>query len=113
MLKIDLNLHTTEELLDELHKLSTAAISCRLEDDKVFIYKHNIDRIIKHLKERTKSIEDALRDIVDCPRDLDPATVPSTGIDSAPEQVVYNVSCGYLRIKRAKQLLRIKDQLEV
>lgn len=47
----------------------------------------------------------ALRDLMECPRWLDEATVAKGGIDAHPEQVVFNMSVGYLKIKRAKEIV--------
>jgi hypothetical protein len=47
----------------------------------------------------------ALRDLMECPRMLDTATVPTGGIEVAPNQVVFNLSVGYPKVKRAKEIV--------
>lgn len=47
----------------------------------------------------------ALRDLMECPRWVDKATVPRAGIDARPEQVVFNMSVAYLKIKRAQEVV--------
>lgn len=44
----------------------------------------------------------ALRELLDCPFDIDSATVPKAGIDAAPEQVVGTMSVALLRYRRAR-----------
>jgi len=49
--------------------------------------------------------------IVDCPHSVDEATVPKLGlgIEHLPaEQVVFNYSISYARMKEAKKLLQIR-----
>lgn len=40
-----------------------------------------------------------------CPREVDPATVPNQGINSAPDQVIFNLSVSYARLKEIDKLL--------
>jgi hypothetical protein len=47
----------------------------------------------------------ALRDLMECPRWLDEATIPAAGIEAAPQQVVFNLSVGYSKVKRAKEIV--------
>lgn len=41
-----------------------------------------------------------LDEMADCPSWVEQATIPKAGIDAAPEQVVVNMSCGYLKYKK-------------
>jgi hypothetical protein len=63
-----------------------------------------LERLVSKAGAQTQVIE-SLKEILDCPSHIDNATVPNAGIDAAPEQVVYNFSIGYLRIKRAKEAI--------
>jgi len=53
-----------------------------------------------------EGLVDALKDLLDMTLVVDEATVPKTGIETAPEnQVVFNASISHSRIKRAQQAL--------
>ena len=54
---------------------------------------------------REEELEDIIREFLDCPRWLDPATVPKAGIQANPDQVVFNMSCSYMKIENAKKIL--------
>ena len=45
---------------------------------------------------------EALAELLDCPYDIDPATIARAGIDAAPEQVVGNMSVALVRIRKAR-----------
>ena len=45
---------------------------------------------------------EALEDLLDCPYDIDFATVPKAGIDAAPEQVVGTMSVALVRRRKAR-----------
>ena len=47
----------------------------------------------------------------ECPFNVDEATVPHAGIAAAPEQVVVNMSVGWLRIEAARVALRRSELL--
>ena len=64
------------------------------------------DRQIARLKRKNRELKACLVEILSCPMWIDPATVPSAGIDAAPEQVVLNASFGYLRLKRAQKAIK-------
>lgn len=60
-------------------------------------------------KKRVEELENALRPFaIECPFDFDDATIPKKGIDAAPQQVVVNMSVGWLRIVKAREALGIK-----
>lgn len=63
-------------------------------------------------KEEIKILRDALKYFIEMKLVIDDATVPRGGIEVFPEQVVYNASIGYLRIKRVREALRMGKQPE-
>ena len=66
----------------------------------------------KQLKENDTEIQtlkDALRPFAnECPFEFDRAAIPSKGIESAPNQVVANMSVGWVRILKAREALNEK-----
>jgi hypothetical protein len=48
---------------------------------------------------------EALTEICECPQWVDDATVPKAGIDSAPQQVVVNMSVALTRIRKARAVI--------
>ena len=48
---------------------------------------------------------------IECPFIFDEATISRKGIDAAPEQVVVNMSVGWLRIVKAREALGIKTDI--
>ena len=50
-------------------------------------------------------LREAIEELLSCPMAVDQATVPMAGIESAPHQVVLNMSVGLLRLEKAKQAL--------
>ena len=58
---------------------------------------------------RIEELENALRSFaIECPFIFDDATIPKAGIEAAPQQVVVNMSVGWLRIVKAREALGIK-----
>ena len=57
------------------------------------------------LRKRIAELESIISDFLDCPMILDQATVPMAGIDTAPNQVVFNFCCSYSKILAARQAL--------
>ena len=56
-------------------------------------------------EELIEELVSVIRSILECPRLLDEATVPKAGIDAAPNQVVFNISCAYLKVKDMQRAL--------
>lgn len=48
---------------------------------------------------------DVLWKIMECPRDIDMATVSKSGIDAHPDQVVANISIGLTLIREARAVM--------
>ncbi len=69
-------------------------------NDKIGILKER-DTLTK----RVKRLEGALEFLLGAKMVVDEATVPKAGIEAAPEQVVFNWSCSYARIKLARKAL--------
>lgn len=71
--------------------------------------KREVNRAIREaVKWHEKDVEqmkDILKEILECPRIIDEATVPKGGIDVAPKQVVFNMSIGLMRIRKARRIL--------
>lgn len=57
---------------------------------------------------RIKELENILFEILECPQWIDKATIPKGGIDVNPQQVVVNMSVGYVKFTKARQLLGMK-----
>jgi len=55
-------------------------------------------------KELFKEIKQIVHWILDCPYTADAATIPKAGIEARPEQVVLEVSMGYLKRKKLIEL---------
>lgn len=51
-------------------------------------------------------MEQLLKDIYECPYDIDPVTISKAGIDAHPEHVCGNMSMNYTKHKRLKKILR-------
>ena len=57
---------------------------------------------LRRLHESNTELLAALKGFLECPYDIDPATVPKAGIEAAPMQVVGNMSVALVRIRQAK-----------
>jgi len=51
------------------------------------------------------ALADALKELLECPFNVDAATVPRAGIEAAPEQVMLEVSVDLLRWRKAREAL--------
>ena len=69
------------------------------------LYRNKSDQVIRFSNENAR-LREALEFFLDCKMWVDEATVPKSGIDSAPDQVVFNFACSYSRIKRARDALK-------
>ena len=49
-----------------------------------------------------KSLLEALEELCACPQWVDEATVPKAGIETAPQQVVVNLSVALLKLRKAR-----------
>ena len=49
-----------------------------------------------------KSLLEALEELCACPQWVDEATVPKAGIETAPQQVVVNLSVALVRLRKAR-----------
>jgi len=52
-----------------------------------------------NLRQAAQAALEALGDLLDCPYDLDEATIPKAGIDAAPEQVVGTMCVALARMR--------------
>ena len=57
---------------------------------------------------REKELEEIIKQFLECPRWIDEATMPKNGIEANPDQVVFNMSCSYVKMKRAHDILGMK-----
>lgn len=57
------------------------------------------------LRELNAELLEALTEICDCPQWVDDATVPKAGIDSAPQQVVVNMSVALMKVRKARAII--------
>jgi hypothetical protein len=60
-------------------------------------------------RDRIRELEEVIRGFLDCPRQVDEATVPKGGVRVAPEQVVFNASIGLVKIDKAREVLGLKE----
>lgn len=58
-----------------------------------------------NINDDVRELIEAAKFILEAKMSIDPATVPRQGIEMAPDQVVYEASISYARIKRLKQAL--------
>ena len=56
-------------------------------------------------KKKCEELTEVIEEFLDCPRWLEQATIPKAGIEANPEQVVFNMSCGYMKIKEAYEAI--------
>jgi hypothetical protein len=63
------------------------------------------EKRIYELELENKQLLEALQEIMDCPYDIDQATVPKAGIDAAPEQVVGMMSMALWKYRKARKAL--------
>lgn len=60
----------------------------------------------RELREEIEELKNILAILVDCPHFIDEATVSKEGIEINPEQVVLQYSIGWVRIQKARALLK-------
>lgn len=61
---------------------------------------------IKKLEAENARYREALEYFMGCVMTVDEATIPKLGIESNPKQVVFNLSCSYVRILKAREALK-------
>jgi len=64
---------------------------------------------IDRLKAENARLREALKFVLEARQEIDVATIPKAGIDHAPEQVVVNFSCSYLRVMKAREALKVGE----
>jgi len=100
---------TNQELAESLDVIS--------EELRTALFKGTYNIVWATLKEASKQLKendtkihilkDAIRPFAnECPFEFDQATIPSKGIESNPDQVVVNMSVGWVRILRAREALK-------
>jgi hypothetical protein len=62
----------------------------------------NASEELRRLHEVNAELLEALKEICDCPQFVDEATVPKTGIEAAPQQVIMNMSVALVRLRKAR-----------
>ena len=99
---------TNQELAESLDVIS--------EELRTTLFKGTYNIVWATLKEASKqlmgndakitSLKDALSPFAnECPFEFDEDTIPLKGITSAPEQVIVNMSVGWVRILKARRVL--------
>lgn len=62
--------------------------------------------------EGRKDFEEVILEVLDCPYTIDPASVPKSGIEVAPEQVVGMLSIGLLKYRKLRSLLPTESRTD-
>ena len=57
---------------------------------------------LRRLYSANQALLEALQELCECPQWVDEATIPKAGIDTAPQQVVINMSVGLVRLRNAR-----------
>ena len=57
---------------------------------------------LRRLHEVNQELLEALEELCSCPQWVDEATVPKAGIETAPQQVVVNLSVALVRLRKAR-----------
>ena len=57
---------------------------------------------LRRLHEVNQELLEALEELCACPQGVDEATVPKAGIETAPQQVVVNLSVALLKLRKAR-----------
>ena len=82
----------------------TGVIACAIQNDVAMAYQRgaNFEIELRRLHEVNAELLEALKEICDCPQWVDEATVPKAGIETAPQQVVVNMSVALVRLRKAR-----------
>ena len=61
--------------------------------------------VLRRLHEVNQELLEALEELCSCPQWVDEATVPKAGIETAPQQVVVNLSVALVRLRKARAVI--------
>jgi hypothetical protein len=57
---------------------------------------------LRRLHKVNAELLEALKEICDCPQFIDESTVPKAGIETAPQQIIVNMSVALVRLRKAQ-----------
>ena len=97
---------------DTKYVLVEKLAECQQDRDKEYANAHRWNSMseaaeidLGECEKQRDVLAEALGEILDCPYIIDEATVPKTGIDAAPKQVVGILSVSIVRIRKAQAVL--------
>jgi hypothetical protein len=107
-------MHLTLEDLARFYFQDRLSKFCPTEHDRPNTFEKEMFRYgvqhaqadIEKLEAENARLREALEFILEARQEIDVATIPKAGIDHAPEQVVVNFSCSYLRVMKAREALK-------